>query len=67
VTYTNALFATEKGRKVVYLPTYALPRLDRAATELYRTLGYEVRPVNVAPIWRQNGSLGCLVNVVARG
>jgi hypothetical protein len=67
VTYTNALFATERGRPVVYLPTYALAGLDRAATELYRALGYDVRPVDVAPIWRQNGSLGCLVNVVERG
>jgi hypothetical protein len=67
VTYTNALFATERGRPVVYLPTYALAGLDRAAAELYRRLGYEVRPVDVAAIWRQNGSLGCLVNVVERG
>jgi len=67
VTYTNALFASEAGRPVVYLPTYALPRLDGAAAALYRRLGYEVRPVDVAAIYRQNGSLGCLVNVLARG
>jgi hypothetical protein len=67
VTYTNALFATERGRAVVYLPTYALAGLDRAAADLYRALGYEVRPVDVSAIWRQNGSLGCLVNVLERG
>jgi hypothetical protein len=67
VTYTNALFATEGGRAVVYLPTYALAGLDRAATAQYRKLGYEVRPVDVSAIYRQNGSLGCLVNVVERG
>jgi hypothetical protein len=67
VTYTNALFATERGRSVVYLPTYALAGLDRAAADLYRALGYEVRPIDVSALWRQNGSLGCLVNVIQRG
>jgi hypothetical protein len=67
VTYTNALFATEGGRPVVYLPTYRLPRLDEAAAGLYRSLGYAVRPIDVSAIYRNNGSLGCLVNVLERG
>jgi hypothetical protein len=67
VTYTNALFFDDAGRRVVALPSYGLPALDRAAQELYRSLGFEVRPVDVAAVYRHNGSLGCLVNVLARG
>ncbi len=67
VTYTNALFdRTPDGQPVVYLPTYRLPTLDRAAAEIYRGWGYDVRPVDVAPIYHLNGSLGCLVNVMRR-
>ncbi len=69
VTYTNALFDREPGpggRPVVYLPTYALPRLDDAAARQYRDLGYVVRPIDVSGLYHLNGSLGCLVNVMAR-
>jgi len=69
VTYTNALFDREPGpggRPIVYLPTYAVPALDDAATRLYQRLGYVVRPIDVSGIFRLNGSLGCLVNVLAR-
>ncbi|MCA9679558.1 MAG: hypothetical protein H6709_06460 [Kofleriaceae bacterium] len=70
VTYTNALFDREPGpagRPIVYLPTYRLPALDDAAARQYRDLGYVVRPIDVSGIYRLNGSLGCLVNVMARG
>lgn len=70
VTYTNALFDREPGpagRPVVYLPTYRLPALDAAAAAQYRHLGYLVRPIDVSSIYQLNGSLGCLVNVMARG
>lgn len=69
VTYTNALFDREPGpggRPIVYLPTYALPRLDDAAARQYRELGYDVRPIDVSGLYHLNGSLGCLVNVMAR-
>ncbi len=67
VTYTNALFdRTADDRALVYLPTYSLPRLDDEAEKLYTQLGYVVRTVDVSPIYQQNGSLGCLVNVMAR-
>jgi len=68
-TYTNALFDREPGpgdRPVVYLPTYGLPLLDDAAAARYRELGYLVHPIDVSGIYQQNGSIGCLVNVVAR-
>jgi hypothetical protein len=68
VTYTNALFDRRPdGTRVVYLPTYALPSLDAAGTKFWRDQGYTVVPIDVSPIYQLNGSLGCLVNVLARG
>jgi hypothetical protein len=67
VTYTNALFDRDAAGPIVYLPTYRLPALDDAATEAYRKLGYRVIPIDVSTIYTLNGSLGCLVNVMARG
>lgn len=66
VTYTNAVFDRDAAGRVVYLPIYRVPALDDAATELYRSLGYRVVPIDVSTIYRMNGSLGCLVNVMAR-
>ena len=67
VTYTNALFDRRAdGTRVVYLPTYALPVLDAAARAFYAAQGFDVRPIDVSSIYRLNGSLGCLVNVLAR-
>ncbi len=67
VTYTNALFDRLGDTHVVYLPTYALPTLDDAAAAFYERQGFEVHRIDVSPIYRLNGSLGCLVNVLARG
>ena len=68
VTYTNALFDRRPdGRRVVYLPTYRLPALDRAGQAFYEAQGFEVHPIDVSGIYGLNGSLGCLVNVIARG
>ena len=68
VTYTNALFdRRDDGTRVVYLPTYRQPALDHAARAFYQAHGFAVVPIDVAPIYQLNGSLGCLVNVLARG
>jgi hypothetical protein len=66
VTYTNALFDRDLAGPIVYLPTYDEPRLDATATHIYESLGYRVVPIDVSTIYRLNGSLGCLVNVMAR-
>jgi len=67
ITYTNALFdRRDDGKRVVYMPTYAQPALDRAGEQFWRAQGYEVHPIDVSSIYRLNGSLGCLVNVLAR-
>lgn len=66
VTYTNALFDRRGDQKIVYLPTYALPALDAAGTAFWEGQGFEVHPIDVSTIYRLNGSLGCLVNVLTR-
>jgi hypothetical protein len=66
VTYTNALFDRDAAGPIVYLPTYRVPALDAAATRIYEALGYRVVPIDVSTIYQLNGSLGCLVNVMAR-
>ena len=66
VTYTNALFDRRGAQRIVYLPTYEQPALDDAARKIYESEGFEVHPIDVASIYRLNGSLGCLVNVLAR-
>jgi hypothetical protein len=67
VTYTNVVLADEGGRKVVYLPRYGIAALDTAGARTYRDLGYDVRPLDVSRIYRLGGSVGCLVNILARG
>jgi hypothetical protein len=68
VTYTNALFdrAAQGTQRVVYLPTYQIPALDDEAARQYAALGYTVHRIDVSSIYHANGSLGCLVNVIAR-
>jgi hypothetical protein len=67
VTYTNALFDRRGDQRIVYMPVYSQPALDDAAEKLYRARGFEVHRIDVTKIYRLNGSLGCLVNVLARG
>lgn len=67
VTYTNALFDRRGEARIIYLPTYDLPALDEAGAAFWRAQGFEVHPIDVSSIYQLNGSLGCLVNVIARG
>lgn len=66
VTYTNALFDRDAVGPIVYLPTYRIEALDRAAAATYTALGYRVIPIDVSTMYMRNGSLGCLVDVLAR-
>ncbi len=66
VTYNNVLMETRDGSKVVYMPTYNLPRLDGFAEQVYRALGYEVRPIDVSRLYRLGGAVRCVVNVTRR-
>ncbi len=62
MTYTNGIH--ENG--VVYLPTYGRSELDTAAADVYRALGYEVRPVDASAVYVNGGTLHCLVHVTRR-
>lgn len=66
ISYTDALFDREvDGTRTVYLPTYALSALDGAAQKLYESEGFVVHPIDAAAL--RAGSLGALVDVLARG
>ena len=67
VTYTNALFDRRGDTRIIYMPTYDQPALDEAGAAFWRAQGFEVHPIDVSSIYQLNGSLGCLVNVIARG
>lgn len=67
VTYVNVLIDSVGNTGIVYLPVYdGLARLNEAAADTWRALGYEVRPVNVSSVYRLGGTLHCLVNVLRR-
>ncbi len=66
VAYTNGVYETRAGHRVAYVPMYGLPELDRVARTTYERLGWEVRPIRVASVYAYHGTIGCLVNVLAR-
>ncbi len=67
LTYVNVLMDFRGGRKIVYLPCYAgLDALNDAASQIWRGLGFEVRPVDCTTTYRHFGCLHCLVNVLTR-
>lgn len=65
--YTNGVFETRGGRRIAWVPTFDLPDLDRAALSVYASLGWETRPVPSRAAFPYHGTVGCLVNVLARG
>ncbi len=67
ITYTNGVYETRDGRRIAYLPSYGIDELDLAARETYARLGWEVRPIRVRHVYPYHGTIGCLVNVLARG
>jgi hypothetical protein len=46
---------------------FDLPALDARATQIYESLGWRVRPVRARKLYPFHGTIGCLVNVLARG
>jgi len=68
LTYLNVVIDQRDGHRIVYLPVYnAVPRLNEAAAAVWRSLGYEVQPVDCSAVYSHFGTLGCLVNVLRRG
>ena len=66
ITYTNGVYETRGGTRIVYLPQYDVPKLDAVAREKYAALGWTVKPVRVALPWPYHGTIGCLTNVLRR-
>lgn len=65
--YTNGVYETRDGRRVAWVPAFGVPTLDAAAREVYEKLGWSVNPVAVRDLYRHHGTIGCLVNILARG
>lgn len=61
ITYTNVMLS---GR-TVYLPQFGM-ETDAAAAEAYRSLGFDVRAIDVRGIWRMGGTLRCLLHILRR-
>jgi len=67
VTYLNAILDARDGRRIVYMPVYRhADPLNAAATAVWQSLGYEVRPIDCTSAYRHFGCLHCLVNVLER-
>jgi hypothetical protein len=67
MAYTNGVYETRGGRRIAWMPTFELPELDARARAVYESLGWEVRPVRARGLYAWHGTIGCLVNVLARG
>lgn len=65
--YTNAVFETRGGERIVRMPTFDVPALDGAARAVYETLGFRVIAVSARALYPEHGTLGCVVNVTLRG
>lgn len=66
LSYTNGVFEVRDGRHLAYVPAYDIPALDQAAHDVYRKLGWEVVPIHVRSLFPFHGTIGCVVNVLAR-
>ena len=49
-----------------YVPQFDIPALDQAGRQAWAAQGVVVHPIRVAKIYRYNGAVRCLVNVVGR-
>lgn len=67
MAYTNGVYETRGGKRVAWMPTFNLPELDARARAVYESLGWQVRPVRARALYAWHGTIGCLVNVLARG
>lgn len=70
--YTNGVYETRNGKKTAWIPAFdsgddsLTADLDAAARAVYASLGWEVRPVAVRKLYPRHGTIGCVVNVLAR-
>ncbi len=67
LTYLNSILDDRDGRRVVYMPQFAgADVLNRAAADVWRQAGFEVKPVDCTACYGYFGSLRCLVSVLRR-
>lgn len=66
LSYTNGVFEVRGGHRIAYVPAYGIPALDASAHATYRKLGWEVVPIRVRTLFPYHGTIGCVVNVLAR-
>jgi hypothetical protein len=67
MAYTNGVYETRGGAKIAWMPTFDLQELDAQARAVYESLGWQVHPVRARGLYPLHGTIGCLVNVLARG
>jgi len=67
LTFVNGIIDQRDGQRTIYMPTYqGQDRLNAAATNVWKNLGYRVVPIDVTSAFRFFGTLHCLVNVIAK-
>jgi hypothetical protein len=74
MAYTNGVYETRASpardgtvARVAWVPFFGIPELDARARAVYESLGWQVRPVRARALYPYHGTIGCLVNVLARG
>jgi hypothetical protein len=67
LTYNNALLERRSdGRQHAYVPQFGIEALDAAGRASFEKMGIVVHPIDVREIYSHNGTVRCLVNVLAR-
>lgn len=67
LSYVNAIIDRRAGQRIVYMPVFrGAEPLNDAATAVWQSLGYEVRPIDCTACYSHFGTLQCLVNVLRR-
>jgi hypothetical protein len=67
VTYSNLVMEVRDGETAAWVPTYGIAELDAWALNRFSELGVRAVGIDVSAVYRYNGSVRCLVNVLARG
>lgn len=67
VTYNNAVLERRAdGRLHAYVPQFGLEALDAAGRAAFEAQGVIVHRIDVRRIYRHNGTVRCLVNILSR-
>jgi len=64
LTWNNVLLTREDGRRVALVPQHGPPAVDARAHELWRSWGFEARPIPLGANAAFGGAVRCMVNVL---